>query len=106
MAVRNDTEPGRSRGMTEERMREKVEGLLIECIGDDQFLQAEDYEDLDLFDEYFLDMYALVDIVVAIRREFAIDISPTQVEREDVSSVAKVMSLVEGYLTDDPTDDV
>lgn len=72
----------------------QVESMLAECIGTDDFMEDEDYENLDLHSEYGLDMYAFVEIIEALRERFGLDVTPTQLEWDDVDTVSKVVRLV------------
>lgn len=81
-------------------IRGDVEEILIECIGDDQFLEDEDSGNVDLFEEYNLDIYGLVEIVQALHDRFGIDLYPTDVERDDINTVNKVVALVEELMTE------
>lgn len=78
----------------------EVEEMLVECIGDDQFMEDEDYADLDLFEEYNLDVYNHVEIVKALNDRFDLGISPTQVEPDDISTVNKIVWFVEDCLAE------
>lgn len=76
-------------------IRHEVEEMLIECIGDDQFLEDDDYANLDLVGEYNLEIYDFVEIVKALQSQFGLDVQPTQVEWDDINTVDKVTHFVE-----------
>lgn len=76
-------------------IRHEVEEMLIECIGDDQFLEDDDYANLDLVGEYNLEIYDFVEIVKALQSRFGLDVQPTQVEWDDINTVDKVTHFVE-----------
>lgn len=85
--------------MRHDIIKGKVESILSECIGDDAFLEDENHENLDLHEEYHLELYEFAEIVVALNQAFGIDIVPTEVEWEDMDTVAKVTGLVEERLS-------
>lgn len=78
-----------------EDITKEVTDIVIECVGDDMFLEDENYEDLDLYEEYDLDVYFLVELVTALRERLGIDVTPTQVERDDINTLGKIIELVE-----------
>ena len=86
--------------MDETGIQGEVEELLVECIGDDSFLEDENYLDLDLFDEYDLDIYGLVEIVQALNERFELGVTPTQVEQDEINTVSKVVRFVEDYMAE------
>ena len=78
-----------------EDITKEVTDIVIECVGDDMFLEDDNYEELDLYDEYDLDIYFLVELVTALRERLGLDITPTQVERNDINTLSKIIELVE-----------
>lgn len=80
------------------KVRSEVAGILIDCIGDDMFTEDPDWADVDLVEEYSLDLHSFVDIVVALRNHFAIDLSPMGIEMEDIATVNKATAVVEAML--------
>lgn len=72
-------------------MEEKVLSLLEEICEDDAV--REDM-DLDLFEEDLLDSLAFTELLVAIEEQFGIVISPSEVERKDVETPAKIIELI------------
>ena len=81
-----------------EDIQRQVEEVLVGCIGDDAFLDDEGYEDLDLRDEYDLDIYSFAEIVTGLNDRFGIDVAPTSVEWEDICSVSRATELVQDRL--------
>lgn len=72
-------------------MEEKVLSLLEEICEDDAV--REDME-LNLFEEDLLDSLAFTELLVAIEEQFGIVISPSEVERKDVETPAKIIELI------------
>ncbi len=72
-------------------MEERVLDLLEEICEDD--MVREDLE-LNLFEEDLLDSLAFTELLVAIEDEFGIVISPSEVERSDVETPAKIIALI------------
>lgn len=72
-------------------MEEKVLSLLEEICEDDAV--REDM-DLNLFEEDLLDSLAFTELLVAIEEQFGIVISPSEVERKDVETPAKIIELI------------
>lgn len=73
-------------------MEERVLNLLEEICEDD--IVREDL-DLNLFEEDLLDSLAFTELLVAIEEEFGIVISPSEVERSDVETPAKLIALIQ-----------
>ena len=73
-------------------MEERVLNLLEEICEDD--IVRED-RNLNLFEEDLLDSLAFTELLVAIEDEFGIVISPSEVERSDVETPAKIISLIQ-----------
>ncbi len=72
-------------------MEEKVLDLLEEICEDDA---VKEDMDLNLFDEDLLDSLAFTELLVAIEEQFGIIISPSEVERKDVETPAKIIALI------------
>ena len=73
-------------------MEERVLNLLeVICEYD---IVRED-RNLNLFEEDLLDSLAFTELLVAIEDEFGIVISPSEVERSDVETPAKIIALIQ-----------
>ncbi|MCB6994005.1 D-alanine--poly(phosphoribitol) ligase subunit DltC [bacterium 210820-DFI.6.37] len=72
-------------------MEEKVLDLLEEICEDD--IVKEDM-DINLFEEDLLDSLAFTELLVAIEERFGMVISPSEVERGDVETPAKIIELI------------
>ena len=65
---------------------------IIEEIADDPVVRAE--PDIDLFEEGLLDSIAAIELLVTIESEFNVRISPTELEREEMNTVNKIIARV------------
>lgn len=72
-------------------MEEKVLDLLEEVCEDNA---VRDDMELNLFEEDLLDSLAFTELLVAIEEQFGIVISPSEVERKDVETPAKIIELI------------
>ncbi len=73
-------------------MEEKVLNLLEEICEDDA---VRDDMEINLFEEDLLDSLAFTELLVAIEEQFGIVISPSEVERKDVETPAKIIKLIQ-----------
>ncbi|WP_321835112.1 D-alanine--poly(phosphoribitol) ligase subunit DltC [Clostridium butyricum] len=73
-------------------MKEKVLEIFIEVTGNDEI--AEDL-DLNLFDEGLLDSLAIIEVLLKIEENLGIKLQPTDLEREDMSTVNKMTVFLE-----------
>lgn len=65
---------------------------IIEEIADDPVVRDE--PDIDLFEEGLLDSIAAIELLVTIESEFNVRISPTELEREEMNTVNKIIARV------------
>lgn len=73
-------------------MKEKVLEIFIEVIGNDEI--AEDL-DLNLFDAGLLDSLAIIEVLIQIEEKLGIKLQPTDLEREDMSTVNRLTEFLE-----------
>ena len=73
-------------------MKEKVLEIFIEVTGNDEI--AEDL-DLNLFDAGLLDSLAIIEVLLKIEENLGIKLQPTDLEREDMSTVNKMTEFLE-----------
>lgn len=73
-------------------MKEKVLEIFIEVTGNDEI--AEDL-DLNLFDAGLLDSLAIIEVLLKIEENLEIKLQPTDLEREDMSTVNKMTAFLE-----------
>ncbi len=75
---------------------EEVEGTmldLLEEVCDDEAVREE--RDVDLFEAGLLDSMAAIEVLVGIEERFGVEIAPTEVEREEMNTVNKIVHQVE-----------
>ena len=73
-------------------MEEKLLGIL-ERICDDEIVRED--LDMDLFEEGLLDSLAVAELIVAIEEEFKVILSPTEYEKEELSTVHRIEKILE-----------
>ena len=73
-------------------MKEKVLEIFIEVTGNDEI--AEDL-DLNLYDAGLLDSLAIIEVLLKIEENLGIKLQPTDLEREDMSTVNKMTAFLE-----------
>ena len=73
-------------------MKDKVLEIFIEVTGNDEI--AEDF-DLDLFEAGLLDSLAIIEVLIQIEEKLGIKLQPTDLEREDMSTVNKLTEFLE-----------
>lgn len=73
-------------------MRDQVLEMFIEVTGNDEI--AEDL-DLDLFEAGLLDSLAIIEMLLQIEEKLGIKLQPTDLERDDMSTVNKLTSFLE-----------
>lgn len=84
MAKQNDT-----------RSHAEVESQLIDTIADicgDDIVRDE--QDIDLFEEGLLDSMAAIELLVALEDDFGVSIAPTEVPRNEMNTVHKIVAQV------------
>lgn len=73
-------------------MKEKVIEIFTEVTGSDEI--ADDL-DLNLFDAGLLDSLAIIEVLLQIEEKLGIKLQPTDLEREDMSTVNKLTTFLE-----------
>lgn len=73
-------------------MKEQVLEIFIEVTGNDEI--AEDL-DLNLFDAGLLDSLAIIEVLLQLEEKLGIKLQPTDLEREDMSTVNKLTAFLE-----------
>ena len=74
-----------------ERAQERLLAL-IEGISGDPVVREE--RDIDLFEEGLFDSMAAIELLVSIEDAFNVSIAPTEVEREEMNTVNKIIARV------------
>lgn len=72
-------------------MEEKILDMLEEICEDDVIREE---RDMDLFEAELLDSLGFAELLVTIEEEFGIVIAPSEVKREDMSTVNKILELL------------
>lgn len=75
--------------MTE--VEEKVSALIVQVCDTDEVLSD---PDLDLFEAGLIDSMGFVELLFGLEQEFSIQVPPTEIERDDVSTVTKILAFV------------
>ena len=70
---------------------EQIVDLIVEISGEDE---VADDRDMDLFEEDMLDSMAAIELLVAIKDNFGVSIAPTELEREEMNTVNKIIARV------------
>lgn len=73
-------------------MEEKILGMLEEICEDDVIREE---RDMDLFEAELLDSLGFAELLVTIEEEFGIVIAPSEVKREDMNTVNKILEILE-----------
>lgn len=69
-----------------------IEKVLVDICGDTDVLK----DDIDLIEEGYLDSYAIIELFQALEDE-GIDISPTQIKKDDLRSLKSIKKIIEKY---------
>lgn len=77
--------------MAHENLDQEVVDLLVELTGEDEL---GDYRDVDLFEEEVLDSLGAIEVLVALKKRFGVVIAPTELEREEMNTVNKIIDRV------------
>ena len=75
-------------------MKEKVIEIFTDVTGSDDI--AEDL-DLNLFEAGLLDSLAIIEVLLQIEERLGIKLQPTDLEREDMSTVNKLTAFLENW---------
>lgn len=70
---------------------DRIVDLVVEISGEDE---VADERDLDLFEEQILDSMAAIELLLAIENDFGVSIAPTELEREEMNTVNKIIARV------------
>lgn len=74
-------------------MEEKLLKILEDICGEDM---AGRDKDTDLLEEGLLDSMDLVELLVGIEEEFGVTLSPTEYEKEELSTVRRIEEILRG----------
>jgi D-alanine--poly(phosphoribitol) ligase subunit 2 len=70
---------------------EKIVQLIVDITGEEE---VRDERDVDLFEEDILDSLTAIELLVALEENFGVSIAPTELEREEMNTVNKVIARV------------
>lgn len=77
--------------------REDIVDAIVYSIGDDELTDYDDFQKLDLINEYDLDLHALTDILTTLNTRFDVYVPPREVEPASMNTIDKIVALVESY---------
>lgn len=77
--------------MDRETLEQEVLDMLADICADDAVREE---RDIDLFDAGLLDSLAGVEVLVGIEERFGVDIAPTEVERDEMNTVNKIIDRI------------
>ena len=72
-------------------IEETIINLVVDISGEEDIAEE---RDLDLFEERVLDSLAAIELLVAIEEEFGVSIAPTELEREEMNTINKIIARV------------
>ena len=81
--------------MAHENLDQEIVDLLAELTGEEEL---GDYRDVDLFEEEVLDSLGAIEVLVALKQHFGVSIAPTELEREEMHTVNKIIERVKERL--------
>ena len=81
--------------MAAENLESRIIDLLVDITGEEEI---GDYRDDDLFEEDVLDSLGAIELLVKIKDEFGVSIAPTELEREEMNTVNKIIARVQERL--------
>ena len=70
---------------------QQIIDLVVDISGEDE---AADDLDMDLFEEDILDSMAAIELLVALKENFGVSIAPTELERDEMNTVNKIIARV------------
>ena len=76
-------------------MEEKLLDIIVEICDTEDVLEE---RDADLFETGLLDSMGAIDLLVEIEEEFGVVIAPTELEREEMNTVNKIIARVQERL--------
>ena len=76
-------------------MEEKLVDLIAEiCDNDD----VREMRDVDLFEAGLIDSMGAIDLLIELEDQFGVSIAPTELEREEMNTVNKIIARVQERL--------
>lgn len=81
--------------LSHDQLTEQMLDLLVDICGDEA---VRDHRDEDLFELGLLDSMAAVELLVSIESDYGVRIEPTELPREEMNTVNKIIAQVEKRL--------
>lgn len=76
-------------------MEEKVLGILIDVIGNDDIAEE---KDIDLFEAGLLDSLGIIEVLLKIEEVFGLRLQPTDLEKKDMATVNSLIEFLDSKL--------
>lgn len=73
-------------------IREKILNILTDICGTEEIRRN---PDLELFKNGLLDSFGIIELFVAINEQLAIEVAPTEMEREEWETANKIIAYLE-----------
>ncbi|MBQ9057569.1 MAG: D-alanine--poly(phosphoribitol) ligase subunit DltC [Atopobiaceae bacterium] len=77
--------------MDKSQLLERVIELVVDITGEDEVGEE---LDIDLFEEEILDSMAAIELLLAIEDAFGVSIAPTELEREEMNTINKIVARI------------
>jgi D-alanine--poly(phosphoribitol) ligase subunit 2 len=81
--------------MNMQDLDQKIIDLIIDITGEEEI---GDYRDDDLFEEEVLDSLGAIEVLVALKQHFGVSIAPTELDRDEMNTVNKIIERVKERL--------
>ena len=81
--------------MANGNIEERIVELLVDITGEEEI---GDYRTDDLFEEDVLDSLGAIELLVRLKEEFGVAIAPTELERDEMNTVVKIIARVQERL--------
>lgn len=79
-------------------LHQLIDDIVFECVGDYDLREYDDYKNMNLYDEYQLDvLYEGIEILAQIKERTGIEIPPHEVKRSEMNTINDIIRLVERY---------
>ena len=70
-------------------LEDRIIDLIVDITGEDE---VRDNRDVDLFEEDILDSLGAIELLVALQDNFGVSIAPTELEREEMTTVNLIIA--------------
>ena len=77
--------------MADEQFENEVIDLIVDICGEDE---VRENRDVDLFEEEIFDSIMAIEFLVEVESNFGVRIAPTELEREEMNTVNKIIDRV------------